>query len=118
MKTSPRLRGDGRDAAGPLHDETHLHIWEAVLSGLGATFIRCRHVQVEAQRHRLLPQLGIPSEEGALPLFYHLIDLLCPEIKRVLYISVTRALSFTFLKLKCGCDEKTCTYPLIYKSKC
>lgn len=100
MKTSPRLRGDGGDAAGPLHDETHLHIWEAVLSGLGATFICCRHVQVEAQRHRLLPQLGIPSEEGALPLFYHLIDLLCPEIKRVLFICIshTHALSLKFLK--------------------
>lgn len=84
----PRLRCDGGDAARPLHDETHLHIWEAVLLGLGATLIRRRHVQVEAQRHGLLPQFGIPSEEGALPLFYHLIDLLRPENKGVLHQSL------------------------------
>lgn len=72
------LRRDGRDAAGPLHDETHLHVGEAVLFGLGAAFVRRRHVQVEAQRHGLLPQLGVPPEEGALPLLYHLVDLLRP----------------------------------------
>lgn len=72
------LLGDGGDAAGSLHDETHLHVGEAVLLGLRATLVRHGHVQVEAQRHRLLAQLGVPSEEGALPLFDHLVDLLRP----------------------------------------
>lgn len=85
----PRLRRDGGDAARPLHDETHLHIWEAVLLGLGAALVRRRHAQVEAQRHGLLPQFGIPSEEGALPLLYHLIDLLRPENKSVLAVPLT-----------------------------
>lgn len=70
------LLGDGGDAAGSLHDETHLHVGQAVLLGLRATLVRHGHVQVEAQRHRLLAQLGVPSEEGALPLFDHLVDLL------------------------------------------
>lgn len=33
-------------------------------------------MQVEAQRHGLLPQLRVPSEEGTLPLLDHLIYLL------------------------------------------
>lgn len=77
------LRCDSRDAARSLHDETHLHVREAVLFSLGAPLICCSHVQVEAQRHRLLPQLGIPSEERALPLFYHLVNLLRPGRKEV-----------------------------------
>lgn len=72
------LRGDCRDAAWSLHDETHLHVWEAVLFGLCTTFVRHGHVQVEAQRHWLLAQFGVSSKEGAFPLFYHLIDLLRP----------------------------------------
>lgn len=83
VKAWSLLRGDGGDAPRSLHDETHLYVREAVLFGLGAALIRGRHVQVEAQRHGLLPQLGIPSEEGALPLFYHLIDLLRPGKKDV-----------------------------------
>lgn len=74
---------DTWDAARPLHNETHLHVREAVLFSLGAPLVCCGHVQVEAQRHRLLPQLWIPSEEGALPLLYHLVDLLCPGKKKV-----------------------------------
>lgn len=80
--TVTELLRDGRDAAGSLHDETHLHIGEAVLFSLGAPLVRRGHVQVEAQRHGLLPQLGIPPEEGALPLLYHLINLLCPGERR------------------------------------
>lgn len=78
-----QLLRDGRDAARSLHDETHLHIGQAVLFGLGTPLICCSHVEVEAQRHRLLPQLGIPSEEGTLPLFYHLVNLLCPKTSDV-----------------------------------
>lgn len=80
--TVTKLLRDGRDAAGSLHDETHLHVREAVLFSLGAPLVRRGHVQVEAQRHGLLPQLGIPPEEGALPLLYHLINLLCPGERR------------------------------------
>lgn len=80
--TVTELLRDGRDAAGSLHDETHLHVGEAVLFSLGAPLVRRGHVQVEAQRHGLLPQLGIPPEEGALPLLYHLINLLCPGERR------------------------------------
>lgn len=83
LRRCPQLRCDGGDAARSLHNETHLHVWEAVLLGLGATLIGRRHVQIEAQRHGLLPQFGIPPEEGALPLLDHLIDLLCPENKDV-----------------------------------
>lgn len=74
------LLSDGGYAARSLHDETHLHVREAVLFGLGTPLVRSGHVQVEAQRHRLLAQLGVPSEEGALPLFYHLVNLLRPAI--------------------------------------
>lgn len=77
FKARESLR-DGRDAAGPFHDETHLHVREAVLFGLGAALVCCSHMQIEAQRHRLLPQFGVTSEEGALPLLYHLVNLLCP----------------------------------------
>lgn len=83
VKARSRLRRDGGDAARSLHDETHLHVGEAVLFGLGAALVGGRHVQVEAQRHGLLPQLGVASEEGALPLFDHLIDLLRPGKKGV-----------------------------------
>lgn len=69
---------DGGDAAGPLHDEADLHVGEAVLFGLSAAFVGGGHVQVEAQRHRLLPQLGVPPEEGPLPLLDHLVDFLRP----------------------------------------
>lgn len=97
-----RLRRDGGDAARALHDETHLHIWEAVLLGLGATLVCRRHAQVEAQRHGLLPQLGIPSEEGALPLFYHLIDLLRPENKGVLAVPLTYSTDTNLCVRVCG----------------
>lgn len=69
---------DGGDAAGPLHDEADLHVGEAVLFGLGAALVGGGHVQVEAQRHRLLPELRVPPEERALPLLDHLVDLLRP----------------------------------------
>lgn len=62
-KPVTELLRDRRDAAGPLHDETHLHVWEAVLFGLGTPLVRHGHVQVETQRHRLLPQLWVSSEE-------------------------------------------------------
>lgn len=77
------LLGDGWDAARSLHDETHLHVGEAVLFSLGTPLVCRGHVQVEAQWHRLLPQFGIPSEERALPLFDHLVNLLCPGWKEV-----------------------------------
>lgn len=77
LKARESLR-DGGDAAGPFHDETNLHVGEAVLFGLATALVCCSHVQVETQRHRLLPQFGVPSEEGALPLLYHLVNLLCP----------------------------------------
>lgn len=70
--------GDGGDASRSLHDQTHLHVGQAVLLGLGAALVGRRHVQVEAQRHRLLPQLGVSLEEGALPLLDHLVNLLGP----------------------------------------
>lgn len=44
----PVLLCDTRDAAGPLHDEPHLHVREAVLFSLGTPFVCCSHVQVEA----------------------------------------------------------------------
>lgn len=69
----------GWDTAGSLHDETHLHVREAVLFSLGTPLICCSHVKVETQRHRLLSQLRIPSEERTLPLLNHLVNLLCPK---------------------------------------
>ena len=79
---------DSWDTARSLHDETHLHVREAVLFSLGTPLIRCSHVQVEAKRHRLLPQLGIPSEEGALPLLYHLVNLLRPKQERLELVAI------------------------------
>ena len=48
-KPVAELLCDSWDAARSLHDETHLHVREAVLFSLGTPLVCGSHVQVKAQ---------------------------------------------------------------------